>query len=93
MVKDNPVLQMGAVVFVGSQAVDYYNGKLTYEAHKNVLSRAYAYEAEYLLTILTMGCQTMTEYQKGVLKRFGEGLRSKEVRPLLYTSKPFVAPS
>src|ERR1700744_3092368 len=45
MVRKDPLTQLGALVYVGSQAVDYANDRYL-EERSNVLPRAKAYEAE-----------------------------------------------
>ncbi len=89
----NPVHQMAAVVFVGSQAVDCYNDLIkTREEARQILRRARLYEAEYLLTLRQVAKDyKLNDYQESVLKEFPKGLAS--VPSLVYVSKPFVAPS
>lgn len=46
MIDSNPFYQLGALVFVGSQAVDFYNDKITsQESYKDTVTRAQAHEA------------------------------------------------
>lgn len=94
-IQQDAVLQMGAVVFVGAQAVDSYNGKLQSRASfEDCIKRARAYEAEFLLTLSAHGLTTsFNDYQKKVLEDFPKGLRTDTIVPLLYTPKPFVPPA
>lgn len=95
-VKADPVLQMGALVFVGSQALDFYNQKVGRAPAQGPESvrRARAYEAEYLLTVKKMGPQTkFNDYQKKVLDDFPEGILTPAIRDLLYQSREFVPPA
>lgn len=56
MVKTEPVMQMGAVLFTGSQVSDFYNGRIiSQEEQSLVLTRAQSYEAEYLLILYNGG--------------------------------------
>jgi hypothetical protein len=85
----------GGVVFVGSQARDYYNMRLYEQEHsKEVQDRAKAYEAEYLLAILEMrknqGLEyKLNNYQKSILDQFPKGIESENAKPLIYVSKSF----
>ena len=93
MVKADPLLQMGALVYVGSQAVDFYNGK-TVEDPKTTVLRSKAFEAEFLLTLNNVIPNLVFDtYQQSVVDEMPLGLSTPSVLPLLYTSKPFVAPS
>jgi hypothetical protein len=93
-IKADPVLQMGAVAFVGSQTVDFYNGKTTHADFGDMVKRARAYEAEYLSTIKSAAPdQRFNDYQEAVLNEFPQGLSSFGIRSLLYTPRPFVAPA
>ncbi len=92
-IKEDAVYQMGALVFVGSQAVDFYNNLMnTHEEAQTVLLRARMYEAEYLRTIRkTVEGHTFNKYQQGIMKDFPQGIATQP--HLFYVSKPFVAPS
>jgi hypothetical protein len=90
-IQKDPVYQMGAMVFVGSQAADHYNERLsTMEQGKESSRRARAYEAEYLHTIrkLVRG-HTFNDYQKAILADMPEGLAS--AKDIFYEHKPFIA--
>lgn len=95
--KDDPYMQFGALVFLASQARDFYNGLIPPEDEVKrrlqadaVHKRAQAYEAEFLLTA-QQKCNDFTpnDYQKEVLKRFPKGLDSLS-EELRYESKPFM---
>lgn len=96
-VSEDFVFCAGALVFVGSQARDWYNDKLCWfdtdgrlvDGREEVSKRARAYEAEWLLFIqgLNIGYE-FNEYQQKVLEYSPEGLDSHP--ELIYDSKPFV---
>jgi len=93
-VVDRPAEQMGGVVFVGSQAVDFYNGKIdgTNQARGEVVARSLAYEADFILTAQKeLPALVLTQGQKTALKRYPEGLATASVAPQLYTHKPVPA--
>ncbi len=93
MIQEDPVCQLGALVFVGSQAVDYYNGRVTHE-FEAVKKRARANEAEYLATIReSTPDHKMNEWQQRVLDEFPSGLGSERIQKYLYRHKPFVRPA
>ena len=91
IILENPIEQIGALVFVGSQACDYYNGKLYSQINsKDTLARARAYEAEYLLTVKNdLPEYRFSEYQQEIIDKFPQGINSSEIMPLLYTSRKF----
>lgn len=87
MVKDDPFMQLGAILFVGAQAVDFYNDRLL--GDDGVQRRWQAYEAELLHSIMTLLPRWKpNEYQREILARFPDGLDSKGVE--LYPYKPYV---
>jgi len=87
------IYQMGGLVFVGSQAVDFYNGKFLDSPH-DVEKRARAHEAEYLITVDDpIGTVGFNDYQKKLLDEYPKGLATPSIRSLLYKSKPFVKPA
>ncbi len=93
MVHENPVYQLGALVFVGSQAVDFYNGRIVSESEA-AKKRARANEAEYIITLReAVPDLKLNEWQEGELAEFPEGRRTETVKPLLYTYKAFVPPA
>ena len=88
MVADDPFMQLGAILFVGAQAVDFYNDRLIDDrgAHR----RWHAYEAELLRTLRTSLLRwEPNEYQREILVRYPDGLDSKDVE--LYPFKPYEA--
>jgi hypothetical protein len=97
-VKADVVYSMGAIVYVASQARDYFNGKFVrfheatgkwLDCRREVTERARAYESEFLHTIESMATgYAFNDYQQKVMRGFPGGLAS---RPrLMYESKPFV---
>ena len=89
MVEDDPFMQLGAILFVGAQVVDFYNDRLFDD--KGARRRWHAYEAELLRTLKTsLPRWKPNEYQCEVLANFPDGLDSKDVD--LYPFKPY-APS
>lgn len=92
MAHQDPITQLGAQVFVGSQAVDYANDRLQDPCDRErVLLRARAYEAEYLMTVrgLTPAWEP-NSYQEGLFKDFPEGLATPKARSVLYSIRPLV---
>lgn len=93
MFEEDPMYQMGAIVFVASQCRDFYNSKLNANpktlADKSVVRRAKCYEAEFLLTILGIdSTYQFNSYQKHVLEVAPQGVKS--LGDLEYESQPFV---
>lgn len=82
-VEADPVMQLGAIVLVGSQAVDFYNGRLQTEGGEGLRRRARSYEAEYLKAVSP---SVLNDYQKGILADFPEGFDPS----LAYERKPVV---
>jgi len=80
----DPLMQVGSLVFVGSQARDYYRGKIKSAADSALVGqRARAYEAEYLLALRAMGYTKFNEYQEAVLSEYPNGVPAE----LAYDSK------
>src|SRR5262249_18302332 len=83
MAAANPLLQLGAVVFVGSQAVDFATARIGRDSSTKIKDRAQAYEAEYLRSF---GLEAeLDAYQKDLLKRWPRfpprlDYRRKEIR-------------
>ena len=76
-------MQLGGIVFVASQAADYYNQKMSTVSDKPVVERARAYESEYLIMLYkqTQGKEphlhwTPNPYQENIMKHFPYGLQS-----------------
>ena len=74
--KKDSTMQLGALVFNASKARDFYHNKLA--DFRATQSRAYAYEAEYLLTAQKLWAQHFdpNKYQKKVMTEYPEGLVS-----------------
>jgi hypothetical protein len=90
MVRQDPVTQLGAVVFVGSQAVDYANERFTVDP-ECVKTRALAYEAEYLLTVRSLSPEwEFGEYQRKIMEEFPEGLATPRAHKVVYPIKPLI---
>lgn len=90
MVHEDLLMQLGALVFTGSQAVDFYNEIIRGEEDSRKSNqRGRAYEAEFLLTLQKSGA-TLNEYQKKTLEEYPEGLASPTAADLQYTSKPVI---
>lgn len=86
MVTDDPFMQLGAILFVGAQAVDFYNDRLF--GDPGARRRWHAYEAELLRTLVELLPNWQPNaYQREALARFPEGLDSKDVP--LYPFKPY----
>ncbi len=72
--KAMPLHHLGGLVYTASEIQDWWNGKVLAKAE--MIARARAYEAEY---IITMGEQTsfqLSPYQEAVLKQYPRGLDS-----------------
>ncbi len=103
MVDDDGVMQGGAVVFCGSQARDFYNENIDnpvvtpgFQGRSEVLERARAYEAEYLLVCKELSWKVggdwhPNDYQQSILDEFPKGLASL-AEGRWYESKPFKIP-
>ena len=85
MIEADPVLQLGAIVMAGSQAVDFYNRRFETDL-ENVQKRARAFEAELLLAFRETA---LNDYQKGILKEYPFGMDPG----LLYPRRKVVGPS
>jgi hypothetical protein len=93
MIAENAPYQLGALVFVGSQAVDYYNGRVLIDPEA-LKTRARAYEAEYLISLTADAPEyKLNAYQREILEDFPYGLGTASVKPLLYKHKAFVPPA
>lgn len=93
MIAENAAYQLGALVFVGSQAVDFHNGRVLIDPEA-LKTRARAYEAEYLISLRESAPDyKMNDYQREVLEDYPYGLGTASVRPLLYKFKAFVPPA
>jgi hypothetical protein len=73
MAKEDPSMELGAILSIGSQVVDYYNDKLlSKEDSKRSKERALSYEAEYL-RLIKLGGATLNGYQEDVLTKYPNG--------------------
>ena len=90
----DPVMAVGSIIFVGSQAVDFYNGKLKNrenleEVPEKALARAWSLEADYLLALEAspeadkQGWKP-NQYQRKVLSRFPLGTQTPGTEELFY---------
>jgi hypothetical protein len=87
-----PTMAVAALVFCGSQAVDFYNGLLLTD-RETCMSRAAAYEAEFLLTTQKNWPETkFNGYQRSVLEKFPTGLPDHLRYEMKPTPTPPVAP-
>jgi hypothetical protein len=80
----------GALVFVGSQARDWYNDRMNKQNQQEVIDRARCYESEFLLLVKnrTLSGYKFNEYQQSIMRDFPKGLQTRP--ELMYESKPFV---
>lgn len=92
MAHRDPITQIGAQVFVGSQAVDYANDRLQDPCNREaVVLRAKAYEAEYLMTVRSLTpAWEPNSYQESLFRDFPEGLATPKARNVLYSIRPLV---
>lgn len=74
MVDDEPFMQLGAILFVGVQAVDFDNDQLIGNADAPMRCRAY--EAELLRTLTQMPDFRPNSYQRQVMAEYPSGLDS-----------------
>ena len=73
LVKQNPIKQLGGIVFCASRAKDVFNKNKLDEA---VINRAKSYEAEFLLQIKSISPDyQLDKYQNSILDAFPEGLK------------------
>lgn len=79
MIKEDPVMQLGGVLFCSSQATDFYNGRHLIEPQE-LLTRAQMYEARFLRG---MPSEKLNAYQKDIVAKFEGKIDSK----LLYERK------
>ena len=80
---DDPIFQLGATLYAGSQAVDFYNGLL--EPADESADRGAAHEAELIkLSLYEYPGYELDEYQKTLLEWYPEGLNSPRAKKLMY---------
>lgn len=84
------VFQLGAIVFAGSQLVDFHNGRLAESADSSdAIVRAQMHEAEYLITLQKSGWMPVSGYHLGLLAKYPEGIRTRGAWKVLYEPMPF----
>ena len=71
--------QIGGIIFISSQIVDTYNGKLS---DPKIVKRAMSFEAEYIKAYKT-DSDTLNTYQQDLVLKFPNGMDSS----LLYNRK------
>ncbi len=84
--EEDPFFQLCAILFVGSQAVDDYNGRFYCESADLIMRRARCYEAELIHSV---GHKPKNDYHRGVVKDFPGGWDSKYA----YAMKKVEAPT
>ena len=78
-----PITQLGAILFVGAQVVDFYNDRLI--ADQGAPARCHAYEAELLRTLRPLLPDwEPCAYQRDLLARYPSGLDSPGVETYAY---------
>jgi len=95
-VNENPIYQLGSIVFNASQGRDYYTGKITGKNKPEIQRRARGYEAEALLTLQKMAEEEgatikWTPYQLEVLRENPRGIASLP-RHLVYSTPVWQPP-
>ncbi len=87
MVKANTFMQLGAILFVGAQVVDFYNGRLIGDA--GAPARWDAYEAEFLRALKQqLPDWKMTAHQRAVMAKYPDGLDTLDVELYAFKSCP-----
>lgn len=85
---DTSFMQLGAILFVGVQIVDFCNDRLL--GDQDAAARTRAYEAELLITLRqTLPSWKPNDYQRQILARYPDGLDTTGV--VLYPYKPYEA--
>jgi hypothetical protein len=95
-VNENPIYQLGSIVFNASQGRDCYTGKITGKNKPEIERRARGYEAEALLTLQKMAEEEgvtikWTPYQLKVLQENPRGIASLP-RHLVYSTPVWQPP-
>jgi hypothetical protein len=89
MIEADSSHELGSIITVGSQAVDFYNNKiLSFDDSKVSKERSLSYEAEFIHMLARNG-HTLNEYQKGVLSKYPNGFDSS----FAYPKKAVAVPS
>ena len=83
MVEEDPIMQSGALLFIGAQIVDFYNDRLV--GDPSARARWEAYEAELLHSLGPDWAPN--EYQRDLLKLYPDGLDTPGVD--LYAFKAY----
>jgi hypothetical protein len=86
MTKEDAFMQLGAILFVGAQVVDFYNDRLLGDPTSRARWHAYGAELLFTLSQILPGWHP-NEYQLEVMKKYPDGLDTKGVE--LYAFKPF----
>ena len=86
--QEDPIFQLGSVLYTGSQAVDFYNGRLSQDAVRSC-NLAQAHEAELLKFVAReMPEYGLDAYQLRVLEKYPQGLDTPGAKELLYPLAP-----
>jgi hypothetical protein len=91
-VETNATSAFGALVFIGSQVRDLYNGRITPLSSQDTLERAKAYEAEYFSTLRKLGekighpLELRSEYEQELMQKYPKGIASID-QSLFYEPK------
>lgn len=89
--QEDPIFHLGGVLYTGSQAVDFYNGRLTTDPVRSCFL-AQAHEAELLkLATREFPEYDLDVYQEYLLERFPQGLATPRAKELLYPLAPVEA--
>ena len=87
--EDGSFMQLGAILFVGAQVVDFYNDRLFGDPAAR--GRWHAYEAELLRTLRQLlPSWKPNDYQRQALEKYPDGLDSAGIT--LYPYKPYEKP-
>jgi hypothetical protein len=85
MCLDDHYMQLGGLVFIGSECSDFGHKRMHNGSDTPSLIRARAYEAEYLLTLQKqLPNFKPNNYQRQILAQFPKGLDSHLVTPFRY---------
>ena len=73
--EQDPQMQIGAVVYTGSNVRDYFRGNILSPLDdETIKDRASSYEAEYLHAIKRLGITEFDEYQQQLMTQFPDGV-------------------
>lgn len=78
-IQQDPYYQMGALIYVASQAKDYWNHKFVPGSKKEILARAYSCEAEFLHFLKTTDPVGFVPnpYQQKIMDEYPNGIASE----------------